>query len=180
MERTMPWNGQVDVISTDESSSSDQGVEVNVGFGAQSASDMAIDGAPKATAYEDLLQDAVLLIKRAKMYQEYMKQLPIPMQRGSVIPFSSWVGLGKSIKQIYGQPLHYLTNILLKQWDQLRSGAEDEHKPLDIVIHPCKAEATIWLVEEIHRHTSSHDHIAKLWLSDPIHHTFIDSIFPEL
>ncbi|KAF5738654.1 hypothetical protein HS088_TW13G01555 [Tripterygium wilfordii] len=179
MERTMPWNEKVDVISSDESSSPDEGVEVNGGFVGQLATDMTIDEAPKATANEDLLRDTVSLIRRATMYQEYMKQLPIPVQRGSVIPFSSWVELGKSIKQLYGQPLHYLTNILLKQWDQLRSGAEDEHKPLDIVIHPCKAEATIWLVEEIHRHTSSHDRIAKMWLSDPRSHAFIDSIFPE-
>ena len=120
------------------------------------------------------------LIKSAEMYQEYMKHIPIPTHRGSVIPFTTWMGLGKSIKQLYNQPLHYLTNILLKQWDQLRIGSEDECKPLDTLVHPCKAEATIWLIEEVHRHTSSHLHLAKLWLSDPLHHTFIDSIFPKL
>ncbi|KAL2349466.1 hypothetical protein Fmac_003466 [Flemingia macrophylla] len=123
-------------------------------------------------------QDA--LIKRAEMYQDYMRQIPIPSHRGSVIPFTSWMGLGRSIKQLYGQPLHYLTNILLKQWDQVRIGSEDEYKPLDNMIHPCKAEATIWLVEEIHRQTSSPFHIASLWQVDPMYNGFIDSIFPTL
>lgn len=114
------------------------------------------------------------------MYQEYMKRIPIPTLRGSIIPFSTWMGLGKSIKHLYGQPLHYLTNVLLKQWDQLRLNSEDEHRPLDTIIHPCKAEATVWLIEEVHRCTSSHYHIAKLWLLDPMHHAFVDSIFPQL
>lgn len=123
---------------------------------------------------------ADLLIRRAAMYQDYMKQIPIPRYRGSVIPFTSWMGLGRSMKQLYGQPLHYLTNVLLKQWDQLRIESEDEYKPLDDIIHPSKAEASIWLVEEVHRNTSSHLHIAKLWKEDPMHHAFVDSIFPTV
>lgn len=119
------------------------------------------------------------LFKKAELYQEYMKQIPIPTHRGSIIPFTSWVGLGNSIKHLYQQPLHYLTNILLKQWDKSRYDSEDEFKPLDTVIHPSKAEATIWLIEEVHRCTSSHHHLAKLWLSDPMHNTFLDSIFPN-
>lgn len=120
------------------------------------------------------------LIKRAEMYQEYMKQIPIPTHRGSVIPFTTWMGLGKSIKQLYGQPLHYLTNVQLKQWDRLRIDSEDEDKPLDTIIHPSKAEAAVWLLEEVHRRTTSHYHVAKLWQSDPLHHAFVDSIFPQL
>lgn len=134
----------------------------------------------KRIFFEMSSNNAGMLIKRAEMYQEYMKQIQIPAQRGSVIPFTTWMGLGKSIKQLYGQPLHYLTNILLKQWDQLRFGSVDEYKPLDTVIHPSKAEATVWLVEEIHRRTSSHHHVAKLWLSDPMHEAYVDSIFPQL
>ena len=114
------------------------------------------------------------------MYQEYMKQIPIPTHRGSVVPFMSWTGLGRSIKQMYGQPLHYLTNAQLNQWDRSRIGGEDEDRPLDTIIHPSKAEATIWLLEEVHRRTASHHHVAKLWLSDPMHHAFVDSIFPQL
>ncbi|KAL2467621.1 Protein RDM1 [Forsythia ovata] len=62
----------------------------------------------------------------------------------------------------------------------LRIGAEDEQIPLDTTIHPCKAEASIWLIEEVHRLTTSHHHLAKLWLADPMHHAYIDPIFPQL
>ncbi|GLT60348.1 hypothetical protein SLA2020_331180 [Shorea laevis] len=168
MKRAMPWSDQVDLISSDESSS-DAEVEVNDG-----TSNSPPDQPPQELSPEGLL------IKRAELYQEYMKQVPIPTQRGSIIPYTSWMGLGRSIKQLYGQPLHYLTNILLKQWDQLRFGSEDEDRPLDTIIHPCKAEATIWLIEEVHRHTTSSLHIAKLWQSDPMHYAFVDPIFPDL
>ncbi|KAF4351919.1 hypothetical protein CsatB_026271 [Cannabis sativa] len=169
MKRPIPWSDHVDidvdVISSDESSPSDSDVNVS-NFQAP---------APKEMTSEE---DSV--IKRAEMYQEYMKQIPIPTKRGSVIPFITWMGLGKSIKQLYRQPLHYLTNVQLKQWDRLRVDNEDEDKPLDTIIHPCKAEATVWLLEEVHRRTVSHYHVAKLWQSDPLHHAFVDSIFPQL
>ncbi|PON80009.1 Protein RDM [Parasponia andersonii] len=171
MKRPIPWSDQldvdVDVISSDESSSpSDSEIDIST-FQAP---------APK----EITTSEAGSLIKRAEMYQEYMKQIPIPAHRGSVIPFTTWMGLGNSIKQLYGQPLHFLTNVQLKQWDRLRIDSEDEDKPLDTIIHPCKAEATIWLLEEVHRRTASHYHVAKLWESDPMHHAFVDSIFPQL
>ena len=124
--------------------------------------------------------DADVVIRRAEMYQEYMKQIPIPARRGSLIPFDTWMGLAKSIKQLYGQPLHYLTNILVKQWDQLRIGSKDENRSLDSIIHPSKAEASIWLIEEVHRQTTSPHHMAKLWQSDPMHYAFVDSIFPQI
>jgi len=191
----MPWDEQIDVISSDDSSSSDSEIEVNDGFDNQHPANNGCDDKQPVNdgcdgkqpmnnmslnqpATEIRSEDA--LIRRAEMYQEYMKQIPIPIHRGSVIPFTTWMGLGKSIKQLYGQPLHYLTNNLLKQWDQMRIGSEDEHRPLDTIIHPCKAEATIWLTEEVHRRTSSHLHLAKLWLFDPMHHAFVDSIFPQL
>ncbi|KAJ0034538.1 hypothetical protein Pint_24771 [Pistacia integerrima] len=167
MKRAMPWTEHVDVISSGESSSSD----ADDGYGCQQSIN-------DTTVIKDLTSEGALF-KKAELYQEYMKQIPIPTHRGSIIPFTSWMGLGNSIKQLYQQPLHYLTNILLKQWDKSRFDSEDEYKPLDTVIHPCKAEATIWLIEEVHRHTSSHHHLAKLWLSDPMHNTFIDSIFPN-
>ncbi|KAM7277731.1 hypothetical protein ACFE04_004865 [Oxalis oulophora] len=118
-----------------------------------------------------------LLMMRAEVYQEYMKKIPFPMQRGSVIPFTSWIGLGQSIKQLYNQPLHYLTNVSLKQWDQWRSDTEDD---LDSIIHPRKAEVTIWLLEEVNRRCASHHHLAKLWEADPMYHAFIDPIIPAL
>ncbi|XP_008224276.1 PREDICTED: protein RDM1 [Prunus mume] len=175
MKRAFPWDEQVDVISSDDSSSSDMEMETNIESDSKQLTNNTTSDQP---AKERTSEGA--LVRRAEMYQEYMKQIPIPAHRGSVIPFTSWMGLGKSIKQLYGQPLHYLTNILLKQWDQLRMGSEEEYRPLDTIIHPCKAEATIWLMEEVHRHTSSHYHIANLWLSDPMHHAFVDSIFPQL
>lgn len=154
-------------LSSDESSSSDadESKQSNVG---------KIDKPVKEVICEDAL------MRRAKMYQEYMKEIPVPTIRGSLIPFTSWTGLAKSIKQLYGQPLHYLTNVRIKQWDQMRVGADDEDTPLDSVIHPRKAEATIWLTEEVHRLTSSHLHLSKLWLADPMHYAFIDPVFPEL
>ncbi|CAL9154815.1 unnamed protein product [Musa hybrid cultivar] len=112
------------------------------------------------------------------MYQEYMGQIPIPAHRGSIIPFTSWQGLAKSVKLLYEQPLHYLTNILLKQWDQSRVGHDDEYRPLDTIIHPSKAEALIWVTEEVHRLTASHKYLAKLWASDPMYHIYIDPISP--
>lgn len=161
MKRSFPWENQIDVSS----SSSPNSLRPNP---------LTIPNSPIDTKSQDAL------IRRAEMYQDYMKQIPIPNHRGTMIPFTSWMGLGRSMKQIYGQPLHYLTNILLKQWDQLRIGSEDEYKPLDNIVHPHKAEATIWLIEEIHRQTSSHFHLASLWKVDPMYNGFVDSIFPTL
>ncbi|CAI8589466.1 unnamed protein product [Vicia faba] len=121
-----------------------------------------------------------VIIRRAAMYQDYMQQIPIPSNRGSVIPFTSWIGLGSSIKKLYGQPLHYLTNTMLKQWDQMRIGSNDEYMRLDEIIHPCKAEAAVWLMEQVHRLVSSHIHLANLWKKDPMHNGNVDSIFPTL
>uniref|UniRef100_M1DJ63 Protein RDM1 n=2 Tax=Solanum tuberosum TaxID=4113 RepID=M1DJ63_SOLTU len=114
------------------------------------------------------------------MYQEYMKVVPMPTQRGFVIPFTSWVGFATSMKEFYAKPLHYLTNVQMKKFDQMRLGADNEDVPLDTIIDPGKAEATIWIIEEVHRCTSSHHYIAKLWLADPIYHRHVDAIFPEL
>nr|XP_016486449.1 PREDICTED: protein RDM1-like isoform X3 [Nicotiana tabacum] len=89
-------------------------------------------------------------------------------------------GLAASIKKLYGQPLHYLTNLCIKQRDQMRIGADDEVDPLEMLIHPTKAESSIWLMEEVHRRTSSPHYLAKLWLADPMYHVYIDPIFPKL
>ncbi|KAI4302314.1 hypothetical protein MLD38_038075 [Melastoma candidum] len=107
------------------------------------------------------------LAKRAEAYQQCMKKIEVPKNRRSLIPFTTWVGMGKSIEQFYGQPLHFQTNSALKQLDQKRLGSVDEYTPLDLVMHPCKAEAMIWLMEEIHRSTSAHLYIAQFWKSDP-------------
>ncbi|XP_059628222.1 protein RDM1-like [Cornus florida] len=169
MKRAMPFNEQVD-LSSDDSSSSD--TDYYEFIGKQSNND--VEEPAKEITHEDAM------FRKAQTYQEYMKQIPVPTHRGSVIPFTSWMGLAESVKKLYGQPLHYLTNIRLKQWDQMRIGAKDEHIPLDTSFHPLKAEASIWLIEEVHRLTVSHHHLAKLWLADPMYHAFIDPIFPKI
>lgn len=165
----------VNLVSLDDSSSSDTVMDACDG----SSVEQAPSNATGNRSAEDISAGG-LIVRRAEMYQEYMKQIPVPLHRGSTIPYNSWTQLGASIKELYEQPLHYLTNILLKQWDQLRFEMEDEYKPLDTIIHPVKAEAAIWLVEEVHRRTASHHHIAKLWLQDPMYHAFIDSKFPKI
>ncbi|KAH0722518.1 hypothetical protein KY290_005167 [Solanum tuberosum] len=106
-------------------------------------------------------------------------QVPMPTQRGFVIPFTSWVGFAASMKEFYGQPLHYLTNVQMKKFDQMRLGADNEDVPLDNIIDPGKAEATIWIIEEVHMCTLSHHYITRLWLADPMYHRHVDAIFPE-
>ncbi|NP_001170520.1 uncharacterized protein LOC100276351 isoform 2 [Zea mays] len=120
------------------------------------------------------------LIRRAEMYQQYMKRIPVPAYRDSVIPFTSWLGLAGSLKQLYEQPLHYLTNVLLKKWDQQRIGSDDEHRRLDAIIHPARAETLVWATEEVHRLTTSGQHLASLWASDPMYHAHVDPVFASV
>ncbi|XVF75343.1 hypothetical protein PTKIN_Ptkin13bG0180500 [Pterospermum kingtungense] len=119
------------------------------------------------------------VIKAAKAYQEYMKQLPVPvaLESSSIVPFITWKSLADSMKQKYEQPLHYLTHMHLKQWDQSRAST-NETNPIGNVIHPTKAEATVWVVEEFNRHFACHQFLAKLWLSDPNYHDFVDALVP--
>ncbi|KAI5668935.1 hypothetical protein M9H77_18788 [Catharanthus roseus] len=163
MKRSNPSSEQVDISSDEE----DEGP-----VSKKSCSDATFDQPPNE------VEDS--LLRRAEIYQEYMKQIPIPCLRGSVVPFNTWIELGMSLKELYGQPLHYLTNIHLRQLDQSRAGTADEDVPLDIIISPPKAEASIWLIEEVHRLSSSPHHLAKLWRDDPLYHAFIDPIFPDL
>ncbi|ESQ38150.1 hypothetical protein EUTSA_v10029384mg [Eutrema salsugineum] len=139
------------------------------------------DDSGSSKAEISVVEDEDSLLMRAEMYKDYMRRLPIPTNRGSLIPFTSWVGLINSIKELYGQPLYItFTNVLLQRWDHSRFGSDSEDQCLDSIIHPSRAEATIWLVEEILRLTSSHFQIARLWGSDPMYHSFIDSIInPE-
>ncbi|KAL9228310.1 hypothetical protein vseg_003904 [Gypsophila vaccaria] len=167
----MPLGHQVDLVSSDDDV------------------DMEVDDAPSAQQLRietEISQPAIVksaegsIYRRAKMYQEYMKKVPIPKQRGSTILCNTWLGLAKSMKELYGQPLHYLTNVLLKQWDQARFETGDDYQPLDTVIHPLKAESTIWLIEDVHRRTASYHQLSKLWERDPMYHSFIDPVFPKM
>ncbi|KAF3433706.1 hypothetical protein FNV43_RR24809 [Rhamnella rubrinervis] len=107
-----------------------------------------------------------------------MKQIPIPKTRRSTkdIVFITWNALTSSMKQVYGQPLHYLTRLLAKQWDRSRNGADDEEKPMEDIIPPGRAESIIWDVEEIHRLCTSYSYLAELWVSDPDYHAFVDEV----
>ncbi|KAG1334013.1 hypothetical protein COCNU_03G001320 [Cocos nucifera] len=146
MKRAAPWE-QSHPVSSDDSSDSDSDDDKMAGSkhssrngGSQSSKDIKPEERVKYGCLSNDLEVPLIwlpsiptksqcaLIRKAEMYQEYMKQIPIPAHRGSVIPFTSWQGLAKSVKQLYGQPLHYLTNILLKQWDLSRVGTADSRK----------------------------------------------------
>ncbi|XP_048541567.1 protein RDM1 isoform X2 [Triticum urartu] len=171
MKRAAPSEEPVELSSGDDLSS-DSDDEAGNGKGENS---FRLPMSSKSTA-----PAKGALIRRAEMYQEYMKHIPIPDHCSSLIPSTSWLGLGRSVKQLYEQPLHYLTNILLRQWDQQRVGSDNEHQPLDAIIHPMKAQALIWATEEVHRLTTSSDHLEKLWAKDPMYHANIDPVFPSL
>ncbi|KAG5580657.1 hypothetical protein H5410_051284 [Solanum commersonii] len=113
-------------------------------------------------------------------FQVIFLKFPLRTQRGFVIRFTSWVGFAASMKEFYGQPLHYLTNVQMKKFDQMRLGADNEDVPLDTVINPSIAEATIWIIEEVHMCTSSHHYITRIWLVDPMYPRHVDANFPEL
>ncbi|GKV28444.1 hypothetical protein SLEP1_g37503 [Rubroshorea leprosula] len=104
-----------------------------------------------------------------------MKQLPIPSPcNDHSIRFRTWQKMAEFVKKKYEQPLHYLTNIQLKQWDE---STGDENRPIaGNIIHPSKAEAIIWGVEEFNRKCSSHLYLAKLWHSDPKYRDFVDLV----
>ncbi|XP_066371348.1 protein RDM1-like isoform X2 [Miscanthus floridulus] len=160
-----------DVSSDDDlSSDSDDGAGKGNGWSAF--------GLPNSSNASSVAEGA--LIRRAEMYQQYMKHIPVPAYCDSVITFTSWLGLAGSLKQLYEQPLHYLTNVLLKKWDQQRIGSDDEHRRLDAIIHPVRAETLIWTTEEVHRLTTSGQHLASLWASDPMYHAYVDPVFPSI
>ncbi|KAK4493476.1 hypothetical protein RD792_006006 [Penstemon davidsonii] len=85
-----------------------------------------------------------------------------------------------SLKTIYGQPLHYITNIHLKLLDKAMLGVEDELVPLDTIIHPVKAEMSIWIIEEVHRLTTLPLELHRLWLDYPMYLANIEAlIYPK-
>lgn len=117
-------------------------------------------------------------MKLAKEYQKHMKKTPIPRARLSHAVAVNWQGLARSLKNLYGQPLHYLTHRLCKQWDKSRFGGDDGEKPLESIFSGNKAEAIIWEVEAVHRVSTSHIYLANLWLADPEFYAFVDEVIP--
>ncbi|MBA0571326.1 hypothetical protein Golob_004905, partial [Gossypium lobatum] len=97
------------------------------------------------------------VIKEAKKYQEYMKKFAVPEPISVSVSletssFITWEKLGESMKQKYEQPLHYLTQILLKQWDESSGNGINNNnievmimkkQPIGNVIDPRTAEATM-------------------------------------
>ncbi|GLT78554.1 hypothetical protein SLA2020_500850 [Shorea laevis] len=73
MKRAMLWSDEVDVISSDESSSE---AEVDENDGTSNS--------PTEQPPQELSRQGMLM-KRVELYQEYMKEVPIPAQRGSVM-----------------------------------------------------------------------------------------------
>lgn len=118
-----------------------------------------------------------VLQKFATIYQDYMKKIELPNNSQLLLPFTTWQGLGITLKQLYGQPLHYLTNVELHKWDNLRTGTGYEHIPLDRLIHPFVAEALIRQLENMHRLITPPSYLLKLWLANPIYSQFIDPIW---
>lgn len=171
MKRAMPFDDQVD-ISSDESSSSELDIAE---LANKLVEDVSIDQ-PKPT--DVVMTYETFVLRSAEMYQDYMMHLAIPTQRGAIVPFSRWTGFGKAMKEIYKQPLHYLTNVYLKQLDQNQIGSDDADKRLDTIIHPAKAEVSLWMTEEIHRLTTSPRQLVTLWLNNPMYKVFIDPYAP--
>ncbi|XP_054782557.1 protein RDM1-like [Prosopis cineraria] len=123
-----------------------------------------------------ICDDAEGILEVAKEYQKRMKKTPIPRARLSNAMAVNWQGLAKTLENSYGQPLHYLTHMLCKQWDKSRFGAEDGEKPLDSILSAEKAESILWEVEAVHRLSSSHVHLSTLWLTDPHFEAFVDQV----
>lgn len=121
-----------------------------------------------------------VIVELAKQYQKQMKKTPIPRVRLTHSVVMTWEGLAKTLKNLYGQPLHYLTHMLCKQWDKSRAFGSDnaDNKPLDTIFNGTKAEATIWEIESVHRLSTSHVYLANLWLHDPQFYAFVDEVLP--
>ncbi|CAJ1842049.1 unnamed protein product [Sphenostylis stenocarpa] len=121
--------------------------------------------------------DPDALLEVAREYQKQMEKKPVPTHRlNHDIVVVNWKGLGKTLKTLYGEPLHYLTQNVCKEWDKSRFGSENEEKPLNVILSWREAEDTVWKVEAVHRLCTSPVHLAMLWLHDPEYHVFLDEV----
>ncbi|KAB2010729.1 hypothetical protein ES319_D10G261700v1 [Gossypium barbadense] len=85
----------------------------------------------------------------------------------------------------YEQPLHYLTQILLKQLDESSGNGINNNnievmimkkQPISNVIDPRTTKATVRVIENFNKQFVSHHYISKIWLSDPNYHYFVDDL----
>ncbi|CAL1376098.1 unnamed protein product [Linum trigynum] len=109
------------------------------------------------------------MLKRAKEYQDKMKEIPIPSNGGKPeqttgAPILTWEGVGASLRQKHEQPLHYLTRCVLAKWDSWKTA------PLD----PSDAVSVVWGIEQVHRKCASSVFLAKMWFTDPSYLEFVD------
>ncbi|XP_022635271.1 protein RDM1-like [Vigna radiata var. radiata] len=116
------------------------------------------------------------LLEVAKEYQKKMEKKSIPRERLKEMVVVNWRGLAKTMKTLYGQPLHYLTEELCKEWDKSRIGSKNEEKALNSILSWREAEETVWKVEAVHRLCTSPVHLALLWLHDPQYHLVVDQV----
>ncbi|WVZ06373.1 hypothetical protein V8G54_019719 [Vigna mungo] len=116
------------------------------------------------------------LLEVAKEYQKKMEKKSIPRERLKEMVVVNWRGLAKTMKTLYGQPLHYLTEELCKEWDKSRIGSKNEEKALNSILSWREAEETVWKVEAVHRLCTSPVHLALLWLNDPQYHLIVDEV----
>ncbi|KAK5833099.1 hypothetical protein PVK06_016911 [Gossypium arboreum] len=99
-----------------------------------------------------------------------MKKFPIPELISvsvSLKPtsFITWEKLGESMKQKYEQPLHYLTQLLLKQWDESSGNSINNNnvevmvmkkQPIGNVIDPRTVEGIVRVIKNFNRQFVAH------------------------
>ncbi|KAK7374840.1 hypothetical protein VNO80_08283 [Phaseolus coccineus] len=120
--------------------------------------------------------DPEALLELAKEYQTKMENKDIPRDGVKEMMVVNWKGLAKTLKTLYGQPLHYLTQKLCNEWDKSRFGSDNEEKPLSAIFSWREAVDTIWRVEAVHRLCTSPVHLAVLWLDDPEYRVIVNEV----
>ncbi|CAN1333992.1 Protein RDM1 [Linum perenne] len=78
--------------------------------------------------------------------------------------------VGRRLKQKYEQPLHYLTQKLLKQWDEWKpTTPANEMTSFEGMMLPYDAEAVVLGIEQVHRKFTCPEFLAKCWAHDPLY-----------
>ncbi|KAK7273005.1 hypothetical protein RIF29_14051 [Crotalaria pallida] len=122
--------------------------------------------------------DREVLLEQATKYQKCMKKWVVPEARLNETVIVNWQSLVKTLRRMYGQPMHYLTIKQCKEWDKSRLGSEDEGKPFESIMKLKDAEETLWHVERVHRRCTSPIYLAMLWRSDPEYLAYVNEVVP--